>query len=119
MRAIYNTLHFECMPPHMVIEMVKSSVFWLNAFPHFQGVSNTLSPQNINTGQIVDFNRHCRHHFGEYVQTHEEHNNSMAPRTIGALALRPTVNSQGSFYYLSLSTGRNIDRRNATSLPMP
>jgi Reverse transcriptase (RNA-dependent DNA polymerase) len=119
MRAIYNTLPFENMPPRMVIEMAKSSVFWLNAFPHCQGVSNTLSPRTIITGQNVDFNRHCKHQFGEYVQTHEEHNNSMAPRTIGALALRPTGNSQGSFYYLSLSTGRIINRRNATSLPMP
>jgi hypothetical protein len=55
MRAIY-ILPFECMPPHMVIEMAKSSVFWLNAFPHCQGVSNTLSPRTIITGQNVDFN---------------------------------------------------------------
>ena len=53
------------------------------------------------------------------MQTHEEHDNSMIPRTIGALALRPTGNVQGSFYFFSLSTGRVIARSRATPLPMP
>jgi hypothetical protein len=119
MRAMYNTLPFERVPHRMIIEMAKSSVFWLNAFPNTRGVSHTLSPRTIVTGQTVDFNRHCTHQFGEYVQTHEEHNNSMASRTIGALAMRPTGNAQGSFYYFSLSTGRIINRRHATKLPMP
>ena len=43
----------------------------------------------------------------------------MAPRTIGALALRPTGNEQGGWFYLSLSTGRKINRLHATELPMP
>jgi hypothetical protein len=43
----------------------------------------------------------------------------MIPRTIGALALRPTGNAQGNFYFFSLSTGRVINRTHATALPMP
>ena len=70
-------------------------------------------------GQTVDYNRHCRHEFGQYVQTHEQHDNSMSPRTVGSLAMCPTGNSQGKYYYFSLSTGRIINRTNATSLPMP
>jgi hypothetical protein len=118
-RAMYNSLPFERIPHRMVIEMAKSSVFWLNAFPNVQGVSQVLSPRTIITGQTVDFNHHCKHQFGEYVQTHEEHNNSMVPRTIGALAMRPTGNAQGSFYYFSLSSGRIINRWQVTKLPMP
>jgi Zinc knuckle len=118
-RAMYNSLPFERIPHRMVIEMAKSSVFWLNAFPNVQGVSQVLSPRTIITGQTVDFNHHCKHQFGEYVQTHEEHDNSMQARTIGALAMRPTGNAQGSFYYFSLSSGRIINRRQATKLPMP
>jgi hypothetical protein len=53
------------------------------------------------------------------VQTHEQHDNTMIPRTIGALALRPTGNAQGNFYFLSLSSGRVINRTYATPLPMP
>ena len=40
-------------------------------------------------------------------------------RTVGALALRPTGNAQGGFYFLSLSTGRVLNRLRATALPMP
>jgi hypothetical protein len=71
------------------------------------------------TGQKLDYARHCKFEFGEYVQTHEQHDNSMTPRTIGALALHPTGNAQGTWYFLSLSTGRRLKRNHATKLPMP
>jgi hypothetical protein len=119
MHAIYNTLPFTHMPPCLVIEMAKHSVYWLNAFPHPNGISDNVSPRTIITGQTVDFHRHCKYEFGEYVQTHEQHDNSMAPRTIGALALHPTGNAQGNYYFFSLSTGRVINRVHATRLPMP
>ena len=53
------------------------------------------------------------------MQTHEEHDNTMVPRTVGALALRLTGNAQGSFQFFSLSTGRVLSRNHATALPMP
>jgi hypothetical protein len=107
------------MPPRLVIEMAKHGIYWLNAFPNPNGVSDNLSPRTIITGQTVDFNRHCKYEFGQYVQTHEQHDNSMTPRTIGALAMRPTGNAQGNYYFFSLSTGRIINRVHATKLPMP
>ena len=135
MRAIYNTLPFDKVPARLVIEMAKTAIFWLNAFPVVGGASGNRSPRTILTGQKVDYKRHCRFQFGEYqkvdykrhcrfqfgeyTQTHEEHNNSMNPRTVGALALRPVGNGQGSFYFLSISTGRVLNRLHATALPMP
>jgi hypothetical protein len=58
MRAICNSLPFTNMPPHivLVIEMVKHAVYWLNAFPHPNGVSDTLSPCTIITCQTINFN---------------------------------------------------------------
>ena len=57
--------------------------------------------------------------FGEYVQTHEEHNNNnMSPRTLGMIANRPS-NDAGSYYFISLQTGRLVNQRSCTSLPMP
>jgi len=42
MRATYSTfLPFKIIPPRLVIEMAKSSVYWLNAFPHARGISDT------------------------------------------------------------------------------
>jgi hypothetical protein len=43
----------------------------------------------------------------------------MSPRTIGALALRPTGNTQGSHYFFSLSTGKGVNCNHANLLPMP
>jgi hypothetical protein len=119
MHAIYNTLPFTNVPPRLVIEMAKNCVYWLNSFPNKNGISNALSPHTIITGQNVDYNRHCKYQFGQYVQTHEQHDNTMIPRTIGALALRPTGNAQGNFYFFSLSTGRVLNQGHATPLPMP
>ena len=104
MRAIYSTLPFNKIPGRLVIEMAKASIFWLNGMPPNDSFGNGLSPRTIVTGQKLDYNRHCRFQFGEYAQTHEQHDNSMNPRTIGALALRPTGNAQGSFYFMSIST---------------
>ena len=119
MRAIYNTLPFQKIPARLIIEMAKTAVFWLNTFPAAGGASQQMSPRTIVMGQQVDYKRHCRFQFCEYAQTHEEHNNSMNPRTIGAIALRPVGNGQGSFYFMSITTGRVLNRQHATALPMP
>ena len=119
MQAIYNTLPLQKIPAQLVIEMAKTAVFWLNAFPMAGGASHDLSPHTIIMGQQVDYKCHCHSQFGEYTQTHEEHNNSMNPRTVGAIALRPVVNGQGSYYFWSVTTGRVLNRLHATALPMP
>jgi hypothetical protein len=118
-RCIYNTLPFKHMPPRVIIEMVQTSNFWLNAFPYPDGVSKTLSPRTIVTGSALNYNLHCALGFGTYVQTHEAHDNTMATRTTGALALRPTGNAQGGFRFYSLTTGRVITQNRWTELPMP
>jgi hypothetical protein len=100
--------------------MAKHAVYWLNAFPHLNGVSNNLSPCTIISGQTVDFNRHCKYELRQYVQTHKQHDNStMVPGTIGALAMHPAGNAQGNYYFISLSTGQIVNHAHATKLPMP
>ena len=87
--------------------------------PANDGVSATQSPRQIVTGQLCDFKMHCMLQFGEYVQVHESHDNSMKSRTTGAIALRPTGNNQGGMYFMSLKTGERINRYAWTQLPMP
>ena len=77
-------------------------------FPLQGGISPTQSPYELILNQMLDFNLHCKVEFGEYVQTHEEHDNSMGPRTIGAVATRPTSNTQGGYYFIWIDTGRQI-----------
>ena len=108
MQAVYNTLPYRQMPPRLIIEMAKHAVFWLNAFRQPNGIGGNRSPRSIVVGTNINYSRHCKYQFGEYVQTHKEHDNSMMPRMIGALVLRPTGNAQGSFRFFSLSMGRVI-----------
>jgi len=75
--------------------MVYNTVFWLNMFPHKDGVHATISPRTLVTGLSIDYNKHCKLPFGTYVQVHEEGDSSLRPRTSGAIALRPTGNEQG------------------------
>jgi hypothetical protein len=89
-RALYTTLPFKSIPKRMLVELIYNCTFWLNCFPYTEGMSATMSPRSIITGYHVNFEKHCKLKYGEYVQTHEEHDNSLAPRSIGAIAMRPT-----------------------------
>jgi hypothetical protein len=55
-RSGYNSLPFEYIPRLMVIRLVCNAVFWLNAFPHADGVSDALSPHYLLTGKHLDYN---------------------------------------------------------------
>ena len=103
----------------MIIELVAASVFWFHTLPHHGGISTTMSPRDIITGMTLEYNHHCKHQYGDYVQTHEQHDNTISLRKIGSIALRPTGNEQGGHYCMSLKTGRRLNRNNVTPLPMP
>jgi hypothetical protein len=118
-RATYNSLPFERLPTRLVTEMVNSAVFWWNSFPGNSAISDCLSPSEIVLRRGLDYQKHCQLEFGEYVQTHEATDNTMAPRTVGALALRPSGNAQGGHLFYSLSTGKVLHRNHWTALPMP
>jgi len=63
--------------------MVYNVVFWLNTFPHKDGVHTTISPRTLITGLAIDYHKHCKLAFGTYVQVHEEGDNTLRPRTSG------------------------------------
>jgi hypothetical protein len=96
-RSIYNILPFKKIPQVMVAHMVYFSVFWLNSFPIKDGISSNVSPRTIIAGLTINFLVHCQLEFGSYVQTHEIKDNSMSPRTIGAICLGPKENVQGDY----------------------
>ena len=52
------------------------------------------------------------------MQTHEKHDNSVEPRTIGAIALGPTRNEQGGYFFYSLLSRKKIHRTHWTDVPM-
>ena len=70
-------------------------------------------------GQEIDYNKHVRLEFGEYVQTHEEHDSSMTDRTLGAICLGPTGSERGTHWFMCVASGARITRSRWTKLPMP
>jgi len=86
-RAIATTLPFKAYPPRLIAKMVYNVVFWLNSFPHKDGVHATISPRTLITRLAIDYNKHFKISFGSYVQVHEEGDNSVSPRITGAIAL--------------------------------
>jgi hypothetical protein len=91
-------------------------------FPHSgDGISKTMSPRNIIIGTMANYDLHCRVPFGAYCEVHnvnDPSNTGEKPRTSAAIALNPTGNLQGSYHFLSLVTGKPINRRRWTELPI-
>ena len=118
-RSTYRMLPYNYIPRLMVVHLVRNTIFWLNAFPVDNGWSSKYSPRYIMTGKHLDYNKHVWAEFGEYVQTHEEHDSDMHEQTVGAICLGPNGNQQGGHYFMSLVTGLCLVRSRWTPLPLP
>ncbi len=59
-RAATARLPYQRMPKRMLIKLINFVVFWLNAFPAINGISNTMSPREIVTRQPIDYAKHCK-----------------------------------------------------------
>ena len=118
-RSAKATLPFIKLTVWFLIELVATCIFWHNILSAHTGISTTMSPRSIITGMELDYYKYCKIQTGEYVQTHLKGNNTMNLRTIGAVALRPTGNSQGGYFYISLKTGKQLNRGFCTPLPTP
>ncbi len=88
----YNMLPFASIPRIVLVHLVKNAVFWLNSFPALDGVSNTVYPRYILTGHNESCDKHVCLELGAYVQTHEQHDNTLQSRTVGAICHGPTGN---------------------------
>jgi hypothetical protein len=93
----------------MVQEIVAGEVFWLNVFPPRSGTLKTFGPRTIVLGTQIDYKKHCMMECGQYVETHEPHNNSMNDRTCPAIFLQTIGNAQGGAYFMSLRTGQRLN----------
>jgi hypothetical protein len=107
-RATRHSLPFERIPKFLTIHIVFHAVKLLNFFPTKGGVSDTLSPKTILSGETLDYKKHLRLQIGQYCQVHEEDTpcNSQRPRTKGAICLGPSGNLQGGFKFMALSSGK-------------
>jgi Reverse transcriptase (RNA-dependent DNA polymerase) len=121
-RSTVHGLPYRRLPRLLVREIVKHSIQCLNQVPADDGLSTTMSPNTILTGvPNPDYNK-LRLEFGTYVQVFEPTTfatNTLRSRTTGAIALTPTNNAQGDYFFLSLVTGKRLSRHQWTVIPMP
>jgi hypothetical protein len=112
---------FKRMPKTMMRAVVENSNKVLNQFPAKKGVSRTLSPLTIMMGRPGPDYNDTKIEFGTYTQVFESNDptNTTKARTTGAIALTPTGNAQGGYYFMSLTTGRKLSRQQWDELPMP
>jgi len=95
-RSTVHGLPFKRLPRLFIRELVSHVIKSLNIFPYTNGISDSLSPSTIVTGQPPpDFNT-LRIEFGTYAQVYEDNNptNTQKARSLGAIALTPTGNAQ-------------------------
>ena len=117
-RGIINTLPYE-LPDIMIDWLTQNIVYFLNFVPSTNALDIRSARERI-TGKQLDCRKDMKHTFGDYVQVFEsETNNSMDERSRGAVALMPTGNKEGSWFYLVLKSWRTIRRNRCERLPMP
>ena len=120
-RAMRSSMPYKKIPKRLIQAIIAHCCRWLNVFPPKNSISS-ISPRTLITGVKLDYSKHCRIEVGAYAQVHEETdptNDTAKYRTTGAIALEANDNLQGGVRFLSLNTGRVIERRNFTILPIP
>ena len=119
LRATVHGLPFKCIPKLLVVHIVTDAVRCLDQFPWRNGVSDS-SPLSLVTGAAAPDNNNMRVELGQYVQVFEPSDPTNTPkaRSLSAIALTPTSNASGDYYFLSLATGARISRHQWTELPI-
>ena len=120
-RALKSRLPHKKFPKRLAKAMVRHVCRWLNVFPTKNSIPN-ISPRTLITGVKLDCAKHCRVEVGSHVQVHEEPkptNDTDQHRTTGAIASEANDNLQGGHKFLSLTTGKELDRRNFNISPIP
>jgi len=119
-RGTMNTLLNPQLSRLMTIELMHFCVMWMNAFPVKMGVSEKWSPRELISRNKLDAKLHCKTPFGAYCEVHTDPDitNTMEPRTKWGICLGSTGNMQGSYKFMSLSTGKKNVRRKFTEMPM-
>ena len=117
-RATYHRLPYKALPTKALKVLVMESAKKPNYFPNKHGISKYFSPRQILHRENLDYEKHCKYYFGQYVQAHDEPQplNSQEARTLDALYMRPLP--LGHQVY-DLTTDELVTRHKVTPLPVP
>ena len=120
-RVTVHRLPFDPITHEMTKHGVIKDTRNLNAFPAKNGISDHYSPHVMITRQALDYDRHFKYEFGSFVQVNQHNDkqhNTMEPRTLDAIYLRPCTGATVGHYVLDLQTNRRITRSRVIPIPM-
>ncbi len=119
-RSTISILLYKLLPKLVIIELMHFCVMSMNSFLVKLGISEKWSPREIVSRHKLDAKMHCKVPFEPYCEVHvnPDTTNTMEPRTRWGICLKPTGNMQGSYKFLSLSTGNKVTQREFTEMPM-
>ena len=111
------------LPFRLARKVEDSAIIWatnrVNIMPTVNS-SEYITPREKVYGRKIDARIDGKHGFGDYVQIiNAKTDNSMTERSRGAIALLPTGNLDGSWYYYTLDNANTVRRRRSRALPMP
>eukprot|EP01042_Synura_sphagnicola_P036504 gene36504-biopygen7845 len=79
-----------------------------------------VSPWERFHKRKLDFSKNLKAGFGEYCQAHDnDGDNTLNPRTTGAITVYDTGARDGTWYLFNLNTRKLIKRKKFTIIPMP
>jgi hypothetical protein len=119
-RGAMATLPYLTLPKIMIVELMHFCFLWLNSFPVKSGVSEKWSLRELISRHWPDAKLHCKTPFGAYCEMHTDPHktNTMEPRTKWRICMGLTRNLQGSYKFMSLTTGKKIARCKFTEMSM-
>ena len=103
------------MPRIMIKANLEYKVHCCNIFNPKYYLSKAIIPEGMILGKDKPDYPHIKLEFDQYCQVYEETRNNMTPRSVVGIALRPKKD-RGSYYFISLETGRIIHARQWTVL---
>ena len=110
------------LPTPMVIRLVYLSVLWLNNKPNKLGISQVHSPSEIFTKTKLDWGKHYKAGFGDFVRARYDRdvtNLVSDMRTYDSIYLGPTGNRQVTISIFDIETGKVKKPRTIVYFPVP
>ena len=121
-RCTIADVPFRRIPKIMTRSLVTLRTRNLNQFPSENGMSSSLSPLTIVTGEPKPDTRKFNLDFGSYVEVFEDNGfmqNSTRTRRAPASGIGPTTRRKVSHHFMSLATWRRLRRKKWHEPPMP
>jgi hypothetical protein len=119
MRVAHARMPYSAIPRVMTEALGERVAETLNYFPAKNGISDHYSTMQIVEHRNVDFKRDCVAEFGAYVHGKGgESKNTMEPRTIEAVYMRPTKLLRAGHKLLNLNSRKVITRPQVVVLPV-